>query len=104
MARSTAQGVQTMFPISHITSIAQLIEVARNNGLLQYEPMSVDGITITITMRSMVDILSLTKNGITVTINLYDADTNDMQYTSIEYTVNELFNALDRKKRAQAAR
>jgi len=103
-ARIAAQGVQTMVPISHITSIAQMIEFARNNGLLQYEPITVDGITITTTIRSMFDILSLTKTGITVTINLYDADTNDAQYTSIEYAVNELFNALDRKNRTQTAR
>lgn len=64
--------------------ITQLIFDAYNSGLLQYHPMVVADVTVTMTMFRHFNQLAVQHNGRLLSISMYDEDSEDAQFSSIQ--------------------
>lgn len=72
------------FQQTFAANIAQLIFDAYNCGVLQYHPMTVAGITVTMTMFSHFNQLAVQFNSRLLSISMYDEDSEDAQFSSIQ--------------------
>jgi hypothetical protein len=64
--------------------IASIIFDAYNCGVLQYHPMTIAGITVTLTMFRNFNQLAVQFNGRLLSISMYDEDSEDAQFSSIQ--------------------
>lgn len=64
--------------------ISNLIHQAYNCGVLQYHPMTIADITITMTMFRNFNQLAAQHNGRLLSISMYDEDSEDAQFSSIQ--------------------
>lgn len=72
------------FQQTFAAQIAQLIFDAYNCGVLQYHPMTIAGVTVEMTMFRSFDQLALRYNNRLLSISMYDEDSEDTQFSSIE--------------------
>lgn len=72
------------FQQTFAAQIASLIHQAYNCGVLQYHPMTVAGITVEMTMFRSFNQLAFRYNGRLISISMYDEDSEDAQFASIQ--------------------
>lgn len=64
--------------------IANLIFQAYTSGVLQYHPMALAGVTVEMTMFRSFNQLAFRYNGRLLSISMYDEDSEDAQFASIQ--------------------
>lgn len=69
--------------------LTNLISTAYNSGLLQYDPMVVCGITVTMRMFNSHNMVTLQKNHILLSVSVYDNDSEDTQYGTLYNLVSD---------------
>jgi hypothetical protein len=72
------------FQQTFAAQIANLIHQAYNCGLLQRHPLTVAGVTAEMTMFGNFNQLALRFNGRLLSISMYDEDSEDAQFSSIQ--------------------
>jgi hypothetical protein len=65
-------------------NIADLIHQAYNCGVLQYHPMTIADVTVEMTMYGNFNQLTLRYNNRLLSISMYDQDSEDAQFSSIQ--------------------
>lgn len=78
------------FQQTFAAQIAGIIHQAYNSGLLQYHPMVIVDITVTMNMHSNFNQLALQFNGRLLSASIYDADSEDAQAATIENLVTDI--------------
>lgn len=78
------------FQVIFSNQVINLIFQAYNSGLLQYHPMSIAGINVTMTMFRNFNQLAFQFNGRLLSISMYDGDNEDTQLPSIENLIIDL--------------
>jgi len=78
------------FQQTFAAQIAQLVFDAYNCGVLQYHPMTIAGITVTMTMFSSFNQLAVQFNGRLLSISMYDEDSQDVQFSSVQDLLAEI--------------
>jgi hypothetical protein len=78
------------FQQTFAAQIANLIHQAYNCGVLQYHPMTIAGITVEMTMFRNFNQLALRFNGRLLSISMYDQDSEDTAFSSIQDLVANL--------------
>lgn len=72
------------------SAIFNVVINAYNAGLLQYDPMSICGLTISMAMRRNFNLLTINYCGITRCVNLWDADSEFSTEAAIESMIAEI--------------
>jgi hypothetical protein len=72
------------FQQAFVAQIANLVTQAYFCGVLQYHPMTIAGITVTMTMFRSFNQLAVQFNGRLLSISMYDEDSEDAQFSSIQ--------------------
>lgn len=72
------------FQQTFAAQIANLIHQAYNCGVLQYHPMTIAGVTVEMTMFHNFNQLALRHNNRLLSISMYDEDSEDAQFSSIQ--------------------
>ena len=78
------------FQQTFAAQIANLIHHAYNCGVLQYHPMTIAGITVEMTVFRNFNQLALRFNGRLLSISMYDQDSEDAAFSSIQDLVANL--------------
>lgn len=68
-------------------SIVELVVQAYNTGLLQYSPMTVCELTVSMVMHTHFNTLMVKGAGISQQINIYDTDSQSLQEADIRAVV-----------------
>lgn len=77
-------AVNETFQQSFAAQIANLVHQAYNCGVLQYHPMMIADITVEMTMLRNFNQLSVRYNNRLLSISMYDQDSEDAQFASIQ--------------------
>lgn len=80
------------FQQAFAANIAQLVFDAYNCGVLQYHPMTVAGITVTMTMFAHFNQLALQFNGRLISVSIFDEDDDATQYSSVQNLVADIID------------
>lgn len=74
-------------------TVLNLIATAYHSGLLQYHPLNVFGITVTMKMHGSFNTVTMQddRSGKTSYIQVYDNDSQDLQEYSINMVLSEMF-------------
>lgn len=72
------------FQQTFAAQIASLVHQAYNCGVLQYHPMTIADVTVEMTMFSHFNQLSVRYNNRLMSISMYDQDSEDAQFSSIQ--------------------
>jgi hypothetical protein len=83
---TTTETFQQIF----VEQIAGLIHQAYNCGVLQYHPMTVAGITVDMTMFRSFNQLAFRYNSRLISISMYDQDSEDTQFASIQNSLTDI--------------
>jgi hypothetical protein len=78
------------FQQTFVDQIANLVHHAYNCGLLQYHPMLITDVTITMTMFKNFNQLAVQYNNKLLSISMYDEDSQDAQYASIKALITDI--------------
>lgn len=76
--------VNETFQQTFAAQVANLIHQAYNCGVLQYHPMTIADITVEMTMFHNFNQLTLRYDGRLLSISMYDQDSEDAQFSSIQ--------------------
>lgn len=66
------------------SAIISLVIQAYNAGLLQYHPLTVCGLTVTMNMFRYHNMLTVTYGTILMSVSVYDSDTQETQEATIQ--------------------
>lgn len=72
------------FQQTFAAQIANFIHHAYNYGVLQYHPMTIANVTVEMTMFRNFNQLTVRYNNRLLSINMYDNDSEDAQFSSIQ--------------------
>lgn len=78
------------FQQTFAASITSLIAQAYASGVLQYHPMVIMDITVTMQIFSHFNQLTVQYNGHLLSISMYDEDSESAQYSSIQNLVADI--------------
>ena len=78
------------FQQTFAAEIANLINQAYNMGVLQYHPMTIAGVTVEMTMYRNFNQLAVKYNNRLLSISMYDQDSQDAQFSSIQDLVSNV--------------
>lgn len=74
--------------------LTNIIVHAYNIGLLQYDPMVICGITITMNMFTHHNMITLQKNNVLLSVSVYDSDSSDVQESTIENLISDFLTKI----------
>lgn len=83
-------AVNETFQQSFAAQIANLVHQAYNCGVLQYHPMMIADITVEMTMLRNFNQLSVRYNNRLLSISMYDQDSEDAQFASIQDLISNI--------------
>ena len=72
--------------------LISLTQQAYASGLLQYHPMMIAGITVTMTMFSNFNQLAVQFNGRLISVSIYDADSEELQNDTIANLIADILS------------